>query len=45
MKLLSKLFALNEDLTEFVNSNNIRREDILTITFTSIGFILFYYSE
>lgn len=34
-----------KDLTEFVNEQNIKKEDIITITQDGANFVIFYYEE
>ena len=38
-------FMPQRELAEFVNKNNIQREDILIITQENIRYTLFYYDE
>lgn len=49
MSLVSKIFNSSEELTDYVNSNGISKEDIQQIvTFTSCGFMkyqLFYWEK
>jgi hypothetical protein len=39
------IFSTNERLARYINENNIKREDILTITGSAGGFAIFFYGD
>jgi hypothetical protein len=43
--LKSDYFSSHERLTRFINENNIKKEDILTITHAAATFTIFFYAD
>ncbi|MDB5061968.1 MAG: hypothetical protein JWP67_1811 [Mucilaginibacter sp.] len=43
--LKSDYFSSHERLTRFINENNIKKEDILTITQAAATFTIFFYAD
>lgn len=42
--MLSRIFATTRDLCDFVNKNNIKREDIMSIVVSRDGsYVIYYY--
>ena len=42
--MLSRIFATTRDLCDFVNKNNIKREDIMSLLVSREGsYVIFYY--